>query len=289
MCDDDAAALVTSASAAPLSAAERAEARRQKILAKGTERMSKVSGLYTKSSCDALGSAHQDVSLQHSQSASSPLVSSDQEKSSNTATAVTSAAPSAEVQAALAVGGNADAAQQRQLAPDCELPSIRNPKLQFTPPPPVSSSPVLRAPGVSAFRPDSNLLAVAPSAPRPPLSPRFWWAVAVWMVAAAFCAGVYAHTLQLLPPAPYVLFLIVVIRRLNCAAAAPALSRRWRRPWPPSSLFRVSPFVRSLIRQTNPMRCSASAFAAASAIYECCACCFLMLGAFCRLVVFITT
>ncbi len=226
MCDDNAAALATSASAAPLSAAERAEARRQKILAKGTERMSKVSGLYTKPSSDALGSAHQDVLLQHSQSASLPLVSSDQEKSSNTATVATSAAPSAAAQAALAVGGNADAAQQGQPAPDCELPSIRNPKLQFTPPPPVSSSPVLRAPGVSAFRPDArNVLAVAPSTPRPPLSPRFWWAVAVWMVAAAFCAAVYAHTLQLLPPAPYVLFLILVSRRLNCAAATPALSR----------------------------------------------------------------
>jgi hypothetical protein len=192
-----------------MSAAERAEARRQKILAKGTERMSKVSGLYTKSSGDALGSVSQGTASEHLRSASALLDSSEEHKSSITAKASPSASHAAHVQSTNSFCGNADAGQDKQIAPDCELPSVSNPKLKFDPPL-VSSSPAQRAPGVNAFRADSKASHAVPKLSRPP-SPRFSWTLAVWVVAVTFCVAVQAHTLELLPPAPYVLVLVAVI------------------------------------------------------------------------------
>ncbi len=206
-----------SSAAAPLTAAERAEARRQKILAKGTERMSKVSGLYTKSSGDALESASREVVLGRFQSAPVSLSSSEQEKSLNLVGTSQSASHAAHVPWNDEFSANAAAAKDKQTIPHCDLPSLSNPKLKCDLSPPAFSSTTQRAPGVSAFRADSKLSAAAPNCSRP-LPPRFWWTLATWVVAVGFCVGVYAHSVQLLPPAPYVLVLVVVIHRETFAA-----------------------------------------------------------------------
>ena len=72
MCDDDSVVSAPASLAQQFSASERAELRRQKILAKGAERMSKVSGLYRypKASCDATGSSPRDSVLERAASAS---------------------------------------------------------------------------------------------------------------------------------------------------------------------------------------------------------------------------
>jgi len=227
MCERDDVQSAPPALALPLSASERAEQRRQKILSTGAERMSKVSGLYTKSSSEALGSLPQDA-VQSSAFAAAPLATAQNDEASRTAPHA-AAAPAAEAQVT-EIGTQDDdsphAVRRTQSAQDCALPSLRKMQLDSTsdhahtlvPPSP-------RAPGVRAFQPTPAAAPVAKNTKRasPPLTRFFWWRAAVWALAAIFCAAVYAHAVQLLPPAPYVLILIAVTRCSSCSSCAMTL------------------------------------------------------------------
>jgi hypothetical protein len=219
MFHDDTSKTAPAVPSLPLSATERAELRRQKILASGAERMSKVTGLYTKSSSDALAcSSRAPASLASSGSllaSAKEVVYSPSEKAT-TATADAAAAAEVHPQSTQADDGSISARSTKS-ANICELPSIHKLQQKADPLLPVAPSP-LRAPGVRAFRTDAAaLLQPVPSSTRRPLATGFYWRAALWTVAVAFCAAVYAHTLRRLPPAPYVLILIAV--RCACCDA----------------------------------------------------------------------
>ena len=229
MCDDDSVVSAPASLAQQFSASERAEIRRQKILAKGAERMSKVSGLYPKASSDAIGSSPRDAVLERAASASEYSSSAVRDEFSSPRTDVAAAAPAdAEaIQSSSQVDNDTNPVIRARSAQDCELPSVRA-LLHSSERPSRTAAPMQRAPGVRSFQPAASTSAVASNSARTshPTSRRFFlWHAAAWTVAAAFCAAVCAHTLQLLPPAPYVLLLFVVIaRRKGFACSAEILT-----------------------------------------------------------------
>lgn len=84
-----------------------------------------------------------------------------------------------------------------------------------------------------------------------PTSRRFFlWHAAAWAVAVAFCAAVCAHTLQLLPPAPYLILLLLVIARQKVRASSAAIPTLAQAMAAVVALL-ASPSVRSLTRQAN--------------------------------------
>ena len=185
-------------------------------MAKGAERMSKVTGLYAKSSSDALACSPQ-VNATESSAAATPSLDSVQRDEW-----AACAAPAGATTAANRSANHGDdliQAVQSKSEEGCGLPSIR--KLQQNSEPVAITSAALRAPGVRAFQ--STASAAAPSAPstQRPLSRSSWWQAALVAVAVAFCAAVYAHTLHILPPAPYVLFLVSVCRAAVAIIVAP--------------------------------------------------------------------
>jgi hypothetical protein len=202
--------------ALPISVSERAELRRQKILAKGAERMSKVTGMYSKSSSDALVCSSQGDAIKQLASSPSPSDSANRDETSHRVESV--AADAGANQSTSLDDDDLIPVQRSKSVAECELPSIRDLRRNADELP--RASPALRAPGVRAFHtvPAPRApRAAAPSSSRTfqPLARGFWWRVALWAVTAAFCAAVCAHTLQLLPRAPYVLMLIAVMRLLQ--------------------------------------------------------------------------
>lgn len=184
-------------------------------MAKGAERMSKVSGLYPKASCDATGSSPRDTVLERAASASAYSSSAVRDEVSSPRTDAAAVAPAAAeaIQSSSQVDNGTYPVIRARSAQDCELPSVRA-LLHSSERPSHAPAPVQRAPGVRSFHPAPATSAVASNSARTlhPTSRRFFlWHAAAWAVAAAFCAAVCAHTLQLLPPAPYVLLLFLVI------------------------------------------------------------------------------
>ncbi len=178
--------------------------------------MSKVTGMYTKSTSDALVCSSQGDAMKLSASSASPSHSANRDEASLRAEY---AAADAEANQSTSLDDDALMPVQRaKSAGECELPSIRD--MRSNTDEPQRAAPALRAPGVRAFHsvPAPRApRAAAPSSSRTllPLAAGFWWRVALWAVTAAFCAAVYAHTLQLLPRAPYVLVLIAVMLLLQ--------------------------------------------------------------------------
>jgi anti-sigma-K factor RskA len=212
-------------------------------LAKGAERMSKVTGLYSKSSSDALACSPQ-VNAAETSSPATPSLDSVQ--GDEWAACAVPAGARAAANRSANEGDDLIQAVQSKSEGGCGLPSIH--KLQQNSEPVAIAPAALRAPGVRAFQ--STASAAAPSAPstQRPLSRSSWWRVALVAVAVAFCAAVYAHTLHILPPAPYVLFLVSVCRAASCNYCCIAFSKKRSRPWLSSPLHPDSVTGHSHIR-----------------------------------------
>jgi hypothetical protein len=208
MCDSDVVMSAPAQLGLAMSASQRAELRRQKILAKGAERMSKVCGL-TKSSSN--GPVHP---IEERQTELSDVTSAPAEHGelSTNSPAVPLAAFPANGDAPRSGSDKAAINHVRIAAsgPFCELPSLSKLPVNDEGVSRIVSAPLpQRAPGLRSFHAMPADTAIQSRALRP-LSRNFWWSAAVWAVAATFCCAVYAHTMHLLPPAPYVLILVVV-------------------------------------------------------------------------------